>query len=353
MDREQGINYLLSTPFARLLKNDNITDISYNGRNLFYVDNTRGRIRSEINFSQEEARDFIRQIANICEKQFSVASPRLDVTIGNYRINAMHQCVGRNDGEVVTFAIRIASEKVRIFDDEEFLTGELKELFDVLMISHQSVVIGGLPGTGKTELQKYLLTRFAKDQRAIVVDNILELESIRKYIDYDLTIWQYNENNHNASLPLLIKEALRSMPDWLILAEGRGDEMLDILNSAVTGLPIITTIHSYDVFGMPTRMARLVMRKEENSKYEQILDDIKYHFRYYVYLKRDKSGTGGVRRYISSIVHLDDKGKSKVIYSEDINGRSYAPIDRESLMQLKIKKSQTGFIRCFVGEKYE
>ncbi len=354
MDKSQGIDYILSSKLSPLLKKASITDVSYNGESIFVVDNHHGRTKSDIPFPQEEARDFIRQIANICEKQFSVSSPRLDVTLGPYRVNAMHQSIGRvNNEEAVTFAIRIASDRIRIYDDEKFLTPELKELFDVLVTSRQSIVIGGLPGTGKTEFQKYLLTRLPKDQRAIVVDNILELETIRKYIDYDLTMWQYNENNQNATLSLLIKEALRNIPDWLILAEGRGKEMLDILNSAVTGLPIITTLHAFDCQSIPTRMAHMVMLNEDSSRYEGIMSDISYHFRYLVYLKKDKDSTGGIRRYISSIIHIDPKGKSKEIYSDDLNKKKYSKIDRESLLLLKIKKNQTAFIKSFVGESHE
>lgn len=354
MDKKQGLDFLYSTKLSPYFKKDNITDISYNGIDIFYVDNNAGRIKSDITFSQDEARDFIRQIANICEKQFSMTSPRLDVTIDKFRINAMHQSIGRvKDEQAVTFSIRIASKKIRIYDDEDFLTEEIKELFDVLMVSHQSIVLGGLPGSGKTELQKYLLTRLAKDQRAIVVDNVLELETIREYINYDLTMWQYNENNPNASLPLLIKEALRNMPDWLILAEGRGKEMLDILNSAVTGLPIITTLHAYDVHSIVIRMARMVMQNQENSRYEDVLNDIKYHFRYFVYLKREKDSSGVIKRYISSILHLTPKGEAIEIYNNDLQKIRYGKIDRESLLLLKIKKNQTSFIRSFIGDVNE
>lgn len=356
MDKKLGLDFLYGSRFSTLFKKESVTDVSYNGKDVFYVDNNIGRVKSDIHFSEEEARDFIRQIANICEKQFSITCPRLDVTIGCFRINAMHQSIGRiKDEQVVTFSIRIASKKIRIFEDYGFLNDELKELFDVLIASHQSIVIGGLPGSGKTELQKYLLTRVNKDQRVIVVDNVNELETVRDYADYDLTMWEYNENNTNASLPLLIKEALRNMPDWLILAEGRGKEMLDILNSAVTGLPIITTLHAYDIDSIPTRMARLVMQNEENSRYEDIILDIKYHLRYFVYLKREKESGGKIKRYISSITHLDGNGKKYVLYSNNSGKKKYGKIDRDSLLLLKIKKNQKTFIERFIssGDKNE
>ena len=315
MDKKQGLEYLYSSRLAPYFRKDNITDVSYNGVDVFYVDNNAGRNKSDIRLSEEEARDFLRQIANICEMQFSTTTPFLNLTIGNFRINAVHHSIGRvKDEQAVTFSIRIASSKIRIYEDLDFLTPEIKELFDILMASHQSIVIGGLPGTGKTELQKYLLTRLAKDQRVIVVDNVLELETLRDYVDYDLTTWQYNERNQNATLSIIIKEALRNMPDWLILAEGRGKEMLDILNSAVTGLPIITTLHSFDVNSIPVRMARLVMLNEENSRYENILNDIYYHFRFYVYLNWRIDDSGNVLRYVSEVAFFSEAGKKKTIY---------------------------------------
>ena len=96
------------------------------------------------------------------------------------------------------------------------------------------------------------------------------------------------------------------------------------------------------------------MQNEENNKFEEILSDINYHFRYLVYLKKDKDPTSGKpRRYISSIIHLDQNGDKTEIYNDDLHYQKYAKIDRESLLQLRYRKSQSAFIKSFVGDEYE
>ena len=112
MDTLKGLIFIESSFLQDLLKDENITDISYNGSGIYYLHNLLGRKKSSILITENEAKDFIRQIANLSEKQFSLQNPKLDVSIGRYRINAIHPCIGRrNYGSCLNFSIRIASSK--------------------------------------------------------------------------------------------------------------------------------------------------------------------------------------------------------------------------------------------------
>ena len=145
MDKARAIYYIENSFLKSLLFDEDITDISYNGADIFYVSNLEGRKRSDIVIEQQTARDFLRQIANIAEQQFSYTNPYLDVAIDKYRINATHQSIGKiNNEDVVTFSIRIASIKPRIDDNSDFFTPLLVELVKVISLSHKSIVIGGV-----------------------------------------------------------------------------------------------------------------------------------------------------------------------------------------------------------------
>ena len=114
MDNDKIINYIKSSFLQELLEDENITDISYNGSSIYYLHNLEGRKLSKIQVSTSDAKDFIRQVANITEKQFSFQSPIVDVTAGKYRLNAVHNSIGRNgEEEAVTFSMRLASIKPR------------------------------------------------------------------------------------------------------------------------------------------------------------------------------------------------------------------------------------------------
>lgn len=316
---EKLISYIENSFLAPLLEKKDITDISYNGVSFFYVHNKKGRLKSSIQASFDEVMDFIRQIANYSEKQFSYSNPNLDVSIGKYRLNAEHSSIVRVENDkACSFSLRISSKECRIKRGSDFLKKDGEDFLVNLLNKGESIVIAGATGSGKTELQKYLLSKLKKNTRVIVIDNIQELENLRKYEDLDLTSWQASLSNPNSSIQELIKCALRSNPDWLVVAEARGGEMNDVLNSVMTGHPIITTIHAKSVDAIPKRMCRMVMMADNTQKYEDIMDDVSEHIKYYVFLKRDYLN-GKVVRYVDSIGELQKDGTMKLVYKGSKN----------------------------------
>ena len=346
MDKEKTIGYIESSFIKELITDKDITDISYNGANLFYLHNFKGRQKADITLTEEMAKDFIRQIANLCEKQFSIQTPTLDVSIGRYRINAMHSSIAKRNNEGrINFSIRIASTKPIITSDSSFLNAELVCLFKILLNSKTSIAIGGITGSGKTEFQKYLITSLPDYSRIIVIDNVLELDNLNLE-NLDINIWQADEKNKEASIQLLVRNALRSNPDWLVVAESRGKEMIEVLNSAMTGHPIITTFHAFDIEGMPKRMARMVMMNDQKQDYEMVLRDINYNFRFYVYLKREISGDGKVSRYISEIAEIDENGQKNTFYTFKKGVKHFGKIRNSTLERLNYE-NETLFINTF------
>ena len=348
MDVLKAVNYLEESFLKDLLTNPKVTDISYNGEDIFYVDNDYGRLKSEVTIERQAAKDFVRQIANLSEKQFSYQNPKLDVSLGKYRFNALHQSICRkNNEESVSFSIRIASSSLK-FAENNSLSDELKELLQVLINSNVSIVIGGQTGSGKTELQKYLISLMKENTRTIVIDNILELDQFKTSQCLDLNIWQVDEKREDASIESLVRNALRSNPDWLIVAESRGKEMLDVLNSSLTGHPIITTLHAFDINSMPNRMVRMVMMNEQKMNFEDVLYDLSYHMRFYIYLKRQYLKDGYVSRYISSISYLGTHGMEQIYDSDGVN-QKYGFLSKDAISLLDIKNTSDLFKETFIG----
>ena len=349
MDSEKIVSYIENSFIGELLKNEDVTDISYNGMSIYYMDNRKGRKESDIKISNNDVKDFVRQIANLTEKQFSFQSPILDVSAGKYRFNAVHGSIARYTEEsVINFSLRIASEKPRITDNSGFLTKELISLINKLINSGISIVIGGVTGTGKTEFQKYLLNKMEKATRVIVIDNVLEISQKTINPSIDLNIWQYDERSSTVGIQTLVKNALRSNPDWLIVAESRGGEMLEVLNSAMTGHPIITTIHAQSVDNMPYRLSRMVMMNDKKSNYEDVYSDVCNNFPIYFYLKRKVDKKHGVSRYIDSIDYLDPKGKHHLIYSHNNGNPVYYRLPTSFLNQLDESEDEL-FNKTFGG----
>lgn len=311
---EKLISYIENSFLTNLLKDPEITDISFNGVSLFYMHNMRGRKKADFDVSVEEVTNFVRQIANLSERQFSFSSPNLNISVGRYRINAVHSSIVRvKDEKSVSFAIRIASSKLRIRNDGTFMSKEMNDFLLDALSKGKSIVIGGEVGSGKTELQKYLISKMKDFTRVIIIDDVQELDYLERSPNLDVTCWQIQPNNPNATINELVRVALRSNPDWLIVAESRGKEMNDLINSVMTGHPIITTMHVKALEHMPVRMARMAEINEISETHEQLLEDIYDHFDVFVYVEREFMKNGAIKRYISSI-GTSEKGKIKKIF---------------------------------------
>lgn len=316
---EKLIEYIESSFLQPLLCNESVTDISYNGVNIFYMDNKLGRQKSDIQITSNEALDFIRQIANFSEKQFSFAIPQLDISIGKYRINAMHSSIVRvADDKACSFSIRIGSVNSRIKYDSDFIPKKVEDHLLNCLKNKESLVIAGPTGSGKTELQKYLLSKLDKNTRIIVIDNIQELENLRINDDLDITSWQISSNNSYGTIQELIRTALRSNPDWLVIAEARGKEMNEVINSVLTGHPIITTLHSNSLEDIPRRICRMVKMADIGLKKEDIYEDIYSGIRNYVFVNRVVNKDGSIERFIESVGELTSDGEMKIIYRKEL-----------------------------------
>lgn len=310
----KAVEYIENSFLKDLLKIDDVTDISFNGVNIFYLQTYKGRQKSNIVVSVNEVLDFLRQIANLTEKQFSFATPFLDISVGRYRINAVHSSIVRvNNEKSCSFSIRIASKDCKVIDDYYFLNKDCRAFLKRALIEGESIAIGGSTGSGKTELQKYLLLEMCENSRVILIDNVEELEFVRTNQEVDLTSWQVSKTNTNASIQELVRNALRSNPDWLVIAEARGKEMNEILNSTMTGHPVITTLHTESLEDMPERICRMVEMSDTTEKHENILADVYKHIKIYIYITREITATG-VKRFVKSIGRFDSNGHVNYIF---------------------------------------
>lgn len=322
------IMYIENSFLKPLLDVETITDISYNGVSIFFMDNVLGRRKYDVELSTETVVDFVRQVANLSERQFSFTSPNLDVSISRYRINAQHSSIVRvGDEKSVSFSIRIATKEIRIDESDKFIEKEAREILLNAIKNKQSIVIAGPTGSGKTELQKYLISQFENFTRIIIIDNVQELEYVRFNPDLDITSWQISPTIPQGSAQELIRNALRNNPDWLVVAESRGKEMNDALNAVMTGHPIITTLHAKSIEAIPHRMMRMVQMGKTEEKAEDILDDIYSHIDYYVYLNRRFDKDKNVERFVESIAVKGEGHNLNIIYRRkekvDEENRSY------------------------------
>lgn len=335
-----------------LLEDESITDISYNGKDIYYLHNELGRNKADFTITSEEAKSFLRHLANLSEQQFSYTQPILDITCGKYRVNATFSTISRKDNnKAFTFSIRIASLTPRITDESGFLDDRLITLFKVLLNNKVSMVIGGTTGTGKTELQKYLISSLKENTRVIIIDNVLELDGIQTFDHLDVSVWQADDRNNVINIQSLVKNGLRSNPDWMIVAESRGAEMIEVLNSSMTGHPIITTVHAYDCESIPNRMSRMVMMNDKKMDYKDVYYDICHHLPIAIFLRRTMIN-GKVHRYVEKVIETSIEGRHNIIYCLKDNKPWFGKF-RFALAKRLRNVNDGLFISTFIGRDKE
>ena len=344
------IEYIENSFLKELLERDTITDISYNGEKLFYQDNLSGRLQSDLVVTNIEVYAFLRQIANLTEQQFSITNPILDVSVGRYRISALHSSLARkNRDKVYNFSIRIGYDKLRIEDNGSFINKRALMLLDEAINKKCSIVIAGKTGTGKTEFQKFLISRMNENTRIILIDNINEFETNYFKDNLDSQTWLVNNQKNN--FDDLIKNALRNNPDWLVVGEARGEEMKAFLNSTMSGAPTITTMHARDSESIYHRITRMCMINSKNLVFEETLEDVKEHFKFLVYIKKifDEK-TRSYVRYVDSI-STNDHGKFLEVYKYPSTFKRL-PAEMRTLFEMSLIEFNK-FNKRFAGLKNE
>lgn len=344
------IDFIENSFLKELISDSLITDVSFNGEAIFYQHNNYGRRRSEIEINCDQVHDFLRHIANLGEKQFSYSNPLLDLSFGRFRLNAVHYSLGRfNNNKTSTFSLRLASITPRISLDGSFMPTEVAKLLEILVKNKQSIVIGGPTGSGKTELQKYLISLIPDYSRIIIIDNVQELGYAANNEHLDITNWLVNEHITFGSFQELIRNSLRSHPDWLIIAESRGREMIDVLNAAMTGHPVITTIHAKSVENIPNRMVRMILMNGQETRYEEAQQDILDHFKFYIYINKGISHEGKIMRYIDTMAEIDAQNrKMNIIYEQKNNHPRFSelsPATKALISRAIIEPDLGGFFK--------
>lgn len=245
--------------FSHLLKNEDITDIYFNGTSMFYLTTSKGR-NYDKNYPKDQISQFVRQIANLTNKLFSYQNPYLDVSIGKYRLSAVHELLSKDEqGHAISFALRIANNDKDLLEKNNFFNLKTKKAIKQILLSNQSILIIGATGSGKTQLQKYLIGQLEPATRLVVIDNGLELVSLKSYYpSLDITMWEYDEIKDDRQISSLIKIALRFNIDYLIIAESRGRELTLMYEASLTGHPTILTLHASEVELIYDRMSSMV-----------------------------------------------------------------------------------------------
>lgn len=289
------------------VKEDLITDINYNGEELWVDHLEKGRYKIENSgITNEWIAQFTQKLSNKMNIQCNRSRPFIEAETDTLRVSIIHEAV-TNTGYSVSIRKtppirRLSYEKMigeKYCDEaiETFLANAVKCGFNI--------VVCGLPGTGKTEFVKYLTKYIPPYQKTITIEDNLEIRyrsinpekdcveiKVRDDFDYDQAI----------------KLSMRQLPTWILIAETRGKEVTELLKALSTGTHCLTTLHTDTVRKVPERIKN--MSKDVNT------NDIYMFIDMAVLIKSEVREGQKIRRYIAEvglIYHNIVTGENKVI----------------------------------------
>lgn len=321
--KEQAQKYLINTQFeenveitAQMLFNDlfglgiledimddkTITDISYNGKSLWIQSNEYGRQLYHRQITSQEAYIITEKIAMQAQKQFNVANPILDVEYETIRLNAIHESLSP-DGR--SFSIRLLKLENKLNEDNFPASVNLHKYLTDSVARRKNIIISGQTGSGKSELQKYLIKYTQANDKIVLISDNNELKLGRLYPEKDIYTW-ITKNEELASVRIsfskLIKPALRYNPEWLIISEARGSEAFDMINAATTGHSIITTLHAKNAKDIPQRLLNMCTERDSGLNENTILRNIYSVLDIGIHLDTIFLDNGQIKREINQVV---------------------------------------------------
>ena len=199
----------------------------------------------DLNIPERQRQAAVRNIARMLDDDISVEKPLLHSRLPDgSRVAAVMAPVSIG-GTILSIrkfraAFFTAEEMVRI----GALSPELLTCLRTAVETHQTILISGGTGTGKTTLLNALAAFIPPQERIVLIEDTAEI-SIRLPNLVRLEARRAQPDLPAVTIRELLRQTLRLRPDRIIVGEVRGAEAFDLLQALNTGHQgTISTIHA-------------------------------------------------------------------------------------------------------------
>ena len=138
--------------------------------------------------------------------------------------------------------------------------GDFGKFLTACVLAKRNIVITGKTGSGKTTLARSAIEKVPYDERLVTIEDVHELflENHPNRVHM-----LYGSGQGRVSADECLAACMRLSPDRIFLAELRGNEAWEYLNSLNTGHPgSITTVHANSAVATFDRVATLVKKSD-------------------------------------------------------------------------------------------
>ncbi len=307
---------------------DSIEEINGNAWNDIEVVTQTGYRKVPEHFgSPEQATDMIKKMVRLGGLILDNANPAVDSFLTTrIRISAMIPPITDPERGVV-FSLR-KQQKARITREELIRSGTASsEMLDFLSlcVNHGvSIGIAGKTGSGKTTDLSFLLNTVDTDKRIFVIEETRELDLVNEDEDgrpLNRVIHTCTRSSEleqaDVGMTELLRKSLRFHPDLLVLAEMRGQEAVDVVESARTGHTVLTSLHANSAAKAYTRILSMYQMAATSIPPQVILSFIVEAFPIMVFKKQMADGTRRLMEIIEALGVREDGVQTQTLYRFD------------------------------------
>ena len=241
-DKEKFIKKFFSLDIIEdLLENSDIEDIIINSLSPIFVHtSSNGLAKTDKRFETKQDLDLV------IKKMLVFAGGRKLSKINNLELHNMRgrvNIVSSPLGHQLTIT-KIKEEPLSIINliDKGTLNFEMAAQLwlyvEGFSVNPANIIVSGGPGSGKTTILNAILGFLPRDERLVVIEDTLELNT--KFTD----ICSRLESSDELTMNDLVKNGLRMRPDRIIIGEVRGQEAQGMMTAMNIGKHCMGTIHA-------------------------------------------------------------------------------------------------------------
>ena len=331
--------------FWKYLSLPQVTDVDYNGHELWITDLQRGRYLAEEEVSPSFISAFTHNISNCVNQQFNHAHKVLEADTRELRISMIHESAS---GTGISICIRrspcFVRNTLKDMVQKRYCPEKILHLLLNCVHAGMNFVFGGEPGAGKTECAKFFMQFIPREERVITIEDSLEMHYAQINPGADTVELRVGAG---FSYTDAIKASLRQNPSWLMLSEARSVEVTSLLEQWSTGVHGFTTIHLDDLRKLPDRIMNMMNDVNDADRME---DRIYRYVNVGILIRRMEQPGGSVRRYMDQLCFYSREGKENKISMLVKNGEL---VSEELPPDIKRKMEENGIKNPFLCERFE
>ena len=168
-------------PLWSFVASNEITDIDYNGKEIWLTNIFNERFRANQQFVTQYmtpafVEQFTQRIANVVSRQFNKRNPELEAETSELRVTILHESVAKSGRSI---SIRKTPPLIRLTAEsaiaEKFCSEELLAVLINCVKTKMNITFCGMPGIGKTECVKFFSQFIPANERVITIEDTLEI----------------------------------------------------------------------------------------------------------------------------------------------------------------------------------